>query len=99
MITAILIIDFLLNALTIYNLPLIILAIPFLKSFYPILLYFVILSLYEPKYLLNLTIIYVLYRLDKFISQRLRDTAVVYIIKIIFYSLIYVLLLRLLESL
>lgn len=86
-------IDFLIYTFTSYSSHFVVLAIPFLKSFYPIAIYFTLLSVYDYRYLWNLIVLFLLHKIDEYLNSMLRDTTSLAIIKIGLYYAIYFLLL------
>ncbi len=94
----ILIMDFLVYAFTPYSFHLVVLVIPFLNSFYPILAYFLILSILEPRYLANILILYALYKLNTLIDSRVRKANFTFLLKILLFYTLYVLLLHLFRT-
>lgn len=87
--------DFLVYSLTPYSFHFIVLAVPFMKSFWLTFTYFLILSLYEPRYLINLSIIYLLYRTNMSIDKKIGKNLLTFLIKMILFYSIYLSLLKL----
>lgn len=84
-----LVLDFLISNLTSYNFHLVVLSLLYTKKFYPILIYFLMLSFFEYKYFFNLLILYILFLLNKKLARTFRDTALFYFIRIIIFYAIY----------
>lgn len=93
MIYPILLLDFLLYSLTPYNLHLVVLGIPFVRSFLPVFVYFLLLSFYEPRYLINMLVLYILYSLNGFLKARFHESPLVNILKLVVFYAVYFLLL------
>lgn len=89
MITLLIVLDVLLANLTPYTLHTIIWGIPLTKSFSPLLIYFLILSFFDYRYLFNLVIVYLLFLLNKKINRIFREKTTTYLIKVILFYLIY----------
>lgn len=90
MITSLIVLDLLAYSISVYKTHLIVLGIPFLKSLYPLIIYFLILSIFDMRYLFNLVVLFALYEFDKHLNKKLRPTMTIYIFKVIFYYLTYV---------
>lgn len=91
MIKLLIILDFLLANLTPFTLHLIIFGIPFLDDFYLYFVYMLFWGLLDFRYFLNMIVLYFLYRLDKYINKSIRNTPIIYMLKIILYYVIYIL--------
>lgn len=91
-------VDFFVYSLTFYKTHFVVLAIPYAKNFYPFFIYFLILSFYDYHFLWNLLIVYLLYKVDRFLNERLRDTLSVGVAKILLYYTIYFLLLGIIKK-
>lgn len=97
MMPILIILDVLLANLTSLRLHLIIFGIPFLKDFSILIGYFAILAFFDYRYLINLAIFFILYRLDRYLNGKFRDVPSVYIVKVVLYYTIYALVMRILN--
>ncbi len=89
MIVFALLIDFFMSSFTHFTTHLAIAAIPFIRSFVPVIIYFLVLSLYEPRYVINLSLFYILYMLNRQIDKHFRQTDLTYVLKIFIFCAIY----------
>lgn len=89
--------DILLANLTPYTLHLIILGIPFVETFFPFAVYFLLLSLFDVRYLLHLALFFVLYKIDKKWDRALRTNLVTYTAKMVFFYLLYIVFFKIIE--
>lgn len=88
------ILDILVYTFSPYQFHLVVLSIPFAKSFFPIGIYFLILAFYEPKYLINLFLLYIIFWINNILSRQVRNTWIVCFFKLIVFYAFYVLSLR-----
>ena len=95
MIILLFIFDIFIYNLTPYNIPLFILELPNLKSIKPSIIFFVILSFFEIKYLISLLLVLILYminfKLDKVLFSKKRKYIILLLINyIIYFSFYYI---------
>lgn len=88
------ILDILVYTFSPYHFHLVVLSIPFAKSFFPIGIYFLILAFYEPKYLINLFLLYIIFWINNILSRQVRNTWIVCFFKLVVFYAFYVLSLR-----
>lgn len=93
MIYLLILLDFLTSNLTTYKTHLIILAMPELKSFKPVFIYFIFLSIFDFRYLFNLIVLFLIYKLDVLLNNYFGRSLSIYFLKVIIFYIIYFVLL------
>lgn len=83
------VLDLLVYNFTPFSFNLVVLSIPRLKSFSVILVYFLILSFFDFRYLFNLLVLYVLFKINRRVDRKWSSTATLYIIKLVLTYAVY----------